>query len=126
MKGTYLKILPEILQNNANKVLPTKLSIKIAKLNLEVEKNLKIYKEVITKLLERYAVKENGKPKIEKDGTVVLISGVEDKWNKEYNELENEDFEFNVHFTEDELNDLILTPIQASALIELIEETPES
>ena len=126
MKGTYLKILPEILQNNANKVLPTKLSIKIAKLNLEVEKNLKIYKEVITKLLERYATKENGKPKIEKDGTVVLINGVEDKWNKEYNELENEDFEFNVHFTEDELNDLVLTPIQASALMELIEETPES
>lgn len=120
MKGTYLKILPEILQNNADKTLPTKLSIKMAKLNAEVDENIKIYKEVLSKLLDQYAEKEDGKPKIDNDGTVTLIKGMKDKWTKDYTELETEEFKFNTVFTEDELENLTLTPLQASAMMELV------
>lgn len=121
MKGTYLKSLPEIMKENANKVLPTKISIKLAKLNVEVEKNINIYQTVLEKIIDECAEKdENNKPKITEDGIITLLKDKISVWQEKYNTLENEDFEFTVHFTEDEINELTLTPAQAAAMINLI------
>ena len=123
MKGTYLTVIPDILKANASEPLPTKVSIKLAKLNKELEDNLSIYKTVLNQLVENYVQKDKaGVPLIEDDGTVTLKSDCTDKWKKEYNDLENSEFEFKISFTEDELNLMKLTPLQASVMMTLIKE----
>lgn len=121
MKGTYLKVLPEVLKENANKALPTKISIKLAKLNFEVEKNMSIYKTVLEKIIDECAEKdEAGKPKITDDGVITLIEDKIPVWKEQYGALEDEEFDFETRFTEEELNELSLTAIQAAAMISLV------
>lgn len=123
MKGIYLSVLPDILETNANSVLPTALSIKIAKFNNEVTENSKIYKEVLNRLVENYVEKdEDGNLKIDSQGNAKLKENYRAEWDKEYRELENQEFEFKTKFTLDELEKLELTPIQASAMLTLVDE----
>lgn len=123
MKGYYLKTIPEILKNNANIIFPTKLSLKIAKFNKEAEDNISMYRMVLDKLINEYVEKdENNKPLIKEDGTAILKDDCIEKWNKEYNDLENSEFEFKTKFTMDDLDLMKLTPVQASTMLNLIEE----
>lgn len=123
MKGYYLKTIPEILKNNANIIFPTKLSLKIAKFNKEAEDNISMYRMVLDKLINEYVEKdENNKPLIKEDGTATLKDDCIEKWNKEYNVLENSEFEFKTKFTMDDLDLMKLTPVQASTMLNLIED----
>lgn len=125
MKSAYLTLMPDILKSNSSEPFPTKLSIKIAKLNKELEDNLSIYRTVLNKLVDNYVKKdENGKPMIDEDGTVTLKEDCAEQWRKEYGDLENSEFEFKTTFTEDELSLMKLTPVQAATMMELVKENP--
>jgi len=107
MKGSYLKIMPEIMQANANKILPTKLSIKIAKLNIETETNISIYKSVLNNIIDECAEKDKlGVPKIDNDGIITLKEDKVNSWMdnilEEAKELMNcfDDFNYNKYKVE--------------------------
>lgn len=124
MRVSDIKNIQEMLKANADTYFDTNLSIKLAELKLDIDKRVKVYNEVITRLLNECAVKEDDKYKTDNDGNVLIKDEKLDTWMTEYNKLDNTEFEINIKFTEAELNQMKMTPKQASSLI-LLKEDPK-
>ena len=124
MRVSDIKNIQEMLKANADTYFDTNLSIKLAELKLDIDKRVKVYNEVITRLLNECAVKEDDKYKTDNDGNVLIKDEKLDTWVAEYNKLDNTEFEINIRFTEAELNQMKMTPKQASSLI-LLKEDPK-
>ena len=124
MKPIDIKNIQDILKANADTYFDTKLSIKLAKLKLEIDSCVKIYNDVVTRLLNEFAVKEDNKYKFDDEGNVFIKEEKLSEWTTEYKKLEETDFDVKTTFSEEELDQVKMTPKQASSLI-LLKENPK-
>ena len=124
MKPIDIKNIQDILKANADTYFDTKLSIKLAKLKLEIDNCVKIYNDVVTRLLNEFAIKEEDKYKLDDDGNILIKEGKANEWTAEYKKLEETDFDIKITFTDEELDQIKMTPKQASSLI-LLKENPK-
>lgn len=124
MKPIDIKNIQDMLKANADTYFDTKLSIKLAKLKLEIDNYVKIYNDVVTRLLNEFAVKEDNKYKFDDEGNVFIKEEKLSEWTTEYKKLEETDFDVKTTFTEEELDQIKMTPKQASSLI-LLKENPK-
>ena len=125
MKAVDIKNLQEILKANANTYFDTKLSLKLAKLKLEVDNKIKIYNDVVSRLLNECAVlKDDGKYNVDEDGNLELKPDKKEMWETEITKIENMDLDILETFTDDEINQLKITPAQASTVL-LLKENPK-
>lgn len=122
MTGLDLIALQSILKTNANNIFPAMLSIKMAKLKQEVEEGIDIYKEALLRLVKNYGqLKEDGSPNIDSEGNILLKPDCVDNWKKESQELEKAQVkDCTIKFTQEEVEQLSLTPIEAEALLKLM------
>lgn len=89
MKITNREILnkAQILQTITQRQLPVKVSYAIAKNITTINREIKIFENEKSKIINSYAIKdESGNPKLE-DGQLVFIEGKEEECNEKYNEL---------------------------------------
>ena len=124
MKPIDIKNIQDILKANADTYFDTKLSIKLAKLKLEIDNCIKIYNDVVTRLLNEFAIKEEDKYKLDDEGNIFIKDGKINEWTAEYKKLEETDFDIKITFTDEELDQIKMTPKQASSLI-LLKENPK-
>ena len=124
MTASDIKNIQDMLKANANTYFDTELSIKLAKLKLNIDEQTKIYNEVVTRLLNECAEKEEGKYKTDDNGNVLIKSDKIEMWEEEFGKIENTDFTLDITLTTDDISKLKMTPMQASSLL-LIEEDPE-
>lgn len=124
MKPIDIKNIQDMLKANADIYFDTKLSIKLAKLKIEIDNCVKIYNDVVTRLLNEFAIKEDDKYKLDDKGNIFIKEGKLNEWTTEYKKLEESDFDVKTTFTEEELDQIKMTPKQASSLI-LLKENPK-
>lgn len=126
MLGVDLQLLIGLLKNNSSTVLPTALSIKLARFKREVDANLDIYREVLTKLVNNCAqMNDNGTPIIDENGNILLKPEKQQEWQEHYSDLENTKLNVSITFTNDEIEKLKLTPAEAEVMLKLIKD-PEN
>ena len=128
-----VKVSNEKLVNSANVLsnlsamqLPIKVSYAIAKNIGKIESELKAYNSERQKLIEKYSVKdEEGKTKVDKNGTINIQKEFLKDWNKEQAELLNIENDIDIHLVP--INDLLnsvcsITPSELIAIDYLIQE----
>ena len=121
MRAVDLKNLNDLIIANWELQLPTSLSIKLARLKTKTSEHIEVYKEVLNKLINECVEKdENGNPKIDAEGNLTLLPDKATLWQKGVTELELEDFLIDINFTEEELNQLTLSPSQANTMLLLV------
>ena len=106
--------------------LPIKVSYAISKNIGKIEAELKVYNSERQKLIEKYSVKdEEGKTKVDENGTINIQEGFLNDWNKEQRELLSIENDIDVHLVP--INDLLncmcnITPSELIAIDYLIKE----
>ncbi|WP_143314983.1 hypothetical protein [Clostridium sp. HBUAS56017] len=113
-----MKIKNEVLVNSVqvlrklnNAELPVRVSFKVAKNIKEIEKELKIYEEEKSKLIDKYGEKDKeGKIKTSENGTVNIFDV--ENWNRDIKELLSIEIDLNIEKIDiSELSsDLKITP----------------
>ena len=118
-----LKDLKDVLDANGDTIFPSELSIKLAKLAKEVDSNIQIYTDIVNKLIKECVErKEDGTPvDIAEDGTLALIPDKVPLWHERIDELEKTNFAISTIITQDELEQLKITPKQAQTLMKITE-----
>lgn len=118
-----LKDLKDVLDTNGDTIFPTELSIKLAKLAQEVNSNIQIYTDIVNKLIkECVEKKEDGTPvDIDENGALTLMPDKVALWHERTNELEKTNFAITTIITQDELEQLKITPKQARTLMKITE-----
>lgn len=77
-----------VLRNISQKELPVKASYAIAKNLNKIESELKVYESQRTKLIDKYALKdEKGQVKADDSGQIIFKDGCKEQWDKDINEL---------------------------------------
>lgn len=115
----------ELYHHIKNYNMPIKLAYKINKLNNLIEKEVEFYQDSLSKILNRYAEKdEKGNFKLNPEQTGILIQKEYlDICHKEINELKNLEIEnLDFHFNLEELENLNITPAKLNCLTSLIIE----
>lgn len=128
MKLTNKKILNDIhmLNNLSNLELPVKVSYKIAKNIMNIEKELKVYNTQRQKLIDKYCLKdENNQNVIDENNNFTIDDKYLDKWNKKINELL--DIEVNIDILTFKIDELMydnykMTPSQLMLIDYMIED----
>ncbi len=128
MKLTNKKILNDIhmLNNLSNLELPVKVSYKIAKNIMNIEKELKVYNTQRQKLIDKYCLKdENNQNVIDENNNFTIDDKYLDKWNKKINELLDIEVDIDIlTFKIDELmyDNYKMTPSQLMLIDYMIED----
>lgn len=128
MKLTNKKILNDIhmLNNLSNLELPVKVSYKIAKNIINIEKELKVYNTQRQKLIDKYCLKdENNQNVIDENNNFTIDNKYLDKWNKKINELLDIEVDIDIlTFKIDELmyDNYKMTPSQLMLIDYMIED----
>ncbi len=128
MKLTNKKILNDIhmLNNLSNLELPVKVSYKIAKNIMNIEKELKVYNTQRQKLIDKYCLKdENNQNVIDENNNFTIDNKYLDKWNKKINELLDIEVDIDIlTFKIDELmyDNYKMTPSQLMLIDYMIED----
>ena len=128
MKLTNKKILNDIhmLNNLSNLELPVKVSYKIAKNIMNIEKELKVYNAQRQKLIDKYCLKdENNQNVIDENNNFTIDDKHLDKWNKKINELLDIEVDIDIlTFKIDELmyDNYKMTPSQLMLIDYMIED----
>lgn len=128
MKLTNKKILNDIhmLNNLSNLELPVKVSYKIAKNIMNIEKELKVYNTQRQKLIDKYCLKdENNQNVIDENNNFTIDDKHLDKWNKKINELLDIEVDIDIlTFKIDELmyDNYKMTPSQLMLIDYMIED----
>lgn len=128
MKLTNKKILNDIhmLNNLSNLELPVKVSYKIAKNIMNIEKELKVYNTQRQKLIDKYCLKdENNQNVIDENNNFTIDDKYLDKWNKKINELL--DIEVDIEILTFKIDELMydnykMTPSQLMLIDYMIED----
>lgn len=128
MKLTNKKILNDIhmLNNLSNLELPVKVSYKIAKNIMNIEKELKVYNTQRQKLIDKYCLKdENNQNVIDENNNFTIDNKYLDKWNKKINELL--DIEVDIEILTFKIDELMydnykMTPSQLMLIDYMIED----
>ena len=128
MKLTNKKILNDIhmLNNLSNLELPVKVSYKIPKNIMNIEKELKVYNTQRQKLIDKYCLKdENNQNVIDENNNFTIDDKYLDKWNKKINELLDIEVDIDIlTFKIDELmyDNYKMTPSQLMLIDYMIED----
>lgn len=115
-----------VLSSLSTMQLPIKVSYAISKNIGKIEAELKVYNSERQKLIEKYSVKdEEGKTKVDENGTINIQEGFINDWNKEQRELLSIENDIDVHLVP--INDLLncmcnITPSELIAIDYLIKE----
>lgn len=115
-----------VLSSLSTMQLPIKVSYAISKNIGKIEAELKVYNSERQKLIEKYSVKdEEGKTKVDENGTINIQEGFLNDWNKEQRELLSIENDIDVHLVP--INDLLncmcnITPSELIAIDYLIKE----
>lgn len=128
MKLTNKKILNDIhmLNNLSNLELPVKVSYKIAKNIMNIEKELKVYNTQRQKLIDKYCLKDaNNQNVIDENNNFTIDNKYLDKWNKKINELL--DIEVDIEILTFKIDELMydnykMTPSQLMLIDYMIED----
>lgn len=128
-----VKVSNEKLINSVNVLstlsgmkLPIKVSYAIAKNIGKIESELKTYNSERQKLIDKYSVKdEEGKTKVDENGTINIQEEFLEDWNKEQAELLSIENDIDIHLVQ--INDLLnsvcsITPTELIAIDYLIQE----
>lgn len=100
MKLSNEKLLSDIpvLRNISQKELPVKVSYAIAKNLNKIEFELKVYENERTKLIDKYALKDDkGQVKVDDSGQIIFKDGCKEQWNKDIKELLAIENEVEIH-----------------------------
>lgn len=115
-----------VLSSLSTMQLPIKVSYAISKNIGKIEAELKVYNSERQKLIEKYSVKdEEGKTKVDENGTINIQEVFLNDWNKEQRELLSIENDIDVHLVP--INDLLncmcnITPSELIAIDYLIKE----
>mgnify|MGYP005770769513 FL=1 len=109
-----------------NLELPVKVSYKIAKNIMNIEKELKVYNTQRQKLIDKYCLKdENNQNVIDENNNFTIDDKYLDKWNKKINELLDIEVDIDIlTFKIDELmyDNYKMTPSQLMLIDYMIED----
>lgn len=107
-----------------DKKMPIKTAYKLSRLAKRAEEELQFYQKEFARIIDEYAMKENGQLIYSDDMTSIkIISGKEDECNAKIVELKELEVDFSeFEFTLDEFNSLELTLAEMSSILPLIKD----
>ena len=122
MKMFEVLMLQNFYTSVQDKKMPIKTAYKLSRLARRVEEEAQFYQKEFARIVDEYALKENGQLVYSEDmASIKIIPGKEDECNTKIIELKElevdlSDFEFSI----EEFEDLQLTLAQMSAIFPLI------
>ena len=123
MKMYEVLALQDFCALTQDKKLPIKTTYKISRLNRRVEEELQFYQKEFMRIVNEYALKENGKLVYSDDMTSIkIIPGKEEECSNKIVELKDLDIDINIVFTIEELEGLDLTVSQMGSILPLIKD----
>lgn len=123
MKMYEVLALQDFCALTQDKKLPIKTTYKISRLNRRVEEELQFYQKEFMRIVNEYALKENGELVYSDDMTSIkIIPGKEEECSNKIVELKDLDVDINIVFTIEELEDLDLTVSQMGSILPLIKD----
>ena len=124
MKMYELLALPNFYASIHEKKMPVKTAYKLSKLAKRAEEETQFYQTQFQKIIDEYAMKENGQLVYSEDMTSIrIISGKEVECAQKIAELRELDVEIkDLTFSIDEFENLELTMAEMSALFPLISD----
>lgn len=123
MKMYEVLALQDFCVLTQDKKLPIKTTYKISRLNRRVEEELQFYQKEFMRIVNEYALKENGELVYSDDMTSIkIIPGKEEECSNKIIELKDLDIDIDIVFTIEELEGLDLTVSQMSSILPLIKD----
>lgn len=123
MKMYEVLALQDFCALTQDKKLPIKTTYKISRLNRRVEEELQFYQKEFMRIVNEYALKENGELVYSDDMTSIkIIPGKEEECSNKIVELKDLDIDIDIVFTIEELEGLDLTVSQMGSILPLIKD----
>jgi hypothetical protein len=123
MKMYEVLALQDFCALTQDKKLPIKTTYKISRLNRRVEEELQFYQKEFMRIVNEYALKENGELVYSDDMTSIkIIPGKEEECSNKIVELKDLDVDIDIVFTIEELEGLDLTVSQMGSILPLIKD----
>lgn len=123
MKMYEVLALQDFCALTQDKKLPIKTTYKISRLNRRVEEELQFYQKEFMRIVNEYALKENGELVYSDDMTSIkIIPGKEEECSNKIVELKDLDIDIDIAFTIEELEGLDLTVSQMGSILPLIKD----
>lgn len=123
MKMYEVLALQDFCVLTQDKKLPIKTTYKISRLNRRVEEELQFYQKEFMRIVNEYALKENGELVYSDDMTSIkIIPGKEEECSNKIVELKDLDIDIDIVFTIEELEGLDLTVSQMGSILPLIKD----
>ena len=113
-----------VMQELAKKPMKTKAAFQTARLMREVEKEYSLFQDARTKLIDKYAEKdENGKPKPDENGNYTVPKDDIEAFNKELRDMLEQTLTLNVEpISIEDLGDADFTPADMMLLAPFMKE----
>lgn len=113
-----------VMQELAKKPMKTKAAFQTARLMREVEKEYSLFQDARTKLIDKYAEKdENGKPKPDENGNYTVPKGDIEAFNKELRDMLEQTLTLNAEpISIEDLGDADFTPADMMLLAPFMKE----
>ena len=107
-----------------DKKMHIKTAYKLSRLAKRVEEEIQLYQKEFTRIVDEYALKEDGQMVYSEDMTSIkIIPGKEDECSAKIMELKDLEVDFsNFEFTLDEFDSLELTLAEMSSILPLIKD----
>ena len=124
MKMYEVLVLQNFYTSVQDKKMPIKTTYKLSRLANRVEKEIEFYSKEFAKIVDAYALKENGKFVYSEDMTSIkIIPGKEDECNDKIMELKDLEVDLSgFEFSLEEFENLELTLAEMSSILPLVKD----
>lgn len=124
MKMYEVLALQNFYASVQDKKMPVKTAYKLSRLARKAEEEVQFYQKEFARIVNEYALKENGQLVYSDDMTSIkIIPGKEDECNEKIIELKELEIDLTgIEFTIEELENLELTLAEMSAIFSLIKD----
>lgn len=124
MKMYEVLALQNFYASVQDKKMPVKTAYKLSRLARKAEEEVQFYQKEFARIVNEYALKENGQLVYSDDMTSIkIIPGKEDECNEKIIELKELEIDLaGIEFTIEELENLELTLAEMSAIFSLIKD----
>lgn len=124
MKMYEVLALQNFYASVQDKKMPIKTAYKLSRLARKAEEEVQFYQKEFARIVNEYALKENGQLVYSDDMTSIkIIPGKEDECNEKIIELKELEIDLaGIEFTIEELENLELTLAEMSAIFSLIKD----
>lgn len=124
MKMYEALALPNFYASVQDKKMPIKTAYKLSRLAKRAEEEIKFYQKEFMRIIDEYALKENGQLIYSEDmASIKIIPGKEDECNAKITELKDLEIDFSsFEFSLDEFESLELTLAEMSSILPLIKD----